>query len=222
MIKKIRYRAKEGQDKWVLDKLNQKENGYFVDIGAASGVNNSNSYILEKYFNWKGICVEPNPMKRAFQNLQANRNCICENLCIYNRSGIVDFVAKGKRIEGSGIYGDCSNIAIKDLVKNFGYKIIKVPSLTLLELLDKHKAPRTIDYISIDTEGSEWEILKKFNFSRYTFLTMTIEHNYWEGGGWIKKEKVKRDKIRKLLLESGYTIDRKLPFEDWLVYEYRC
>ncbi len=42
----------------------------------------------------------------------------------------------------------------------------------------KYDAPADINYISIDTEGSEFEILKDFNFTKYRFNLITIEHNY--------------------------------------------
>jgi len=215
----ISYKAKEGQDRWVVKKLNKKRNGYFVDVGASGGVVNSNSYALEKDLGWEGICVEPNPLLRAFQSLKDSRDCICEKLCIYNKKGEVDFLARGRKIESSGIYGDCSSVIIKHMVEDRGHGLIKVPSITLLELLEKYNAPKVIDYINIDTEGSEWEILKDFDFDKYTFLTMTVEHNYFEGTNWDEKEKVKKENIRKLLLEKGYIIDKELPWEDWWIHK---
>ena len=218
------YKGKEGQDRWVLEKLKNKENGYFVDIGATGGLSNSNTYALEKYFNWKGICVEPNPKLRAFQALESNRNCICENLCIYNKTGMVDFVARGRKVELSGIYADCSSATIKHMVEDRNHDIIQVPAITLLELLDKHNAPKIIDYISIDTEGSEWEILKNFDFNKYIFLTLTIEHNYGDLNysndmNWNEKEKIKRDKIRDILTSNGYILDKKVVVDDWFVHK---
>jgi len=62
--------SKEGQDKWVLKQLRKKKRGYFVDIGATDGKIKNNTYNLEKFFNWKGICVEPNPVERAFPSLK--------------------------------------------------------------------------------------------------------------------------------------------------------
>jgi hypothetical protein len=44
-------------------------------------------------------------------------------------------------------------------------------------LSTKPTAP-PIDYLSIDTEGSEFMILKDFDFARYTFRVITVEHNY--------------------------------------------
>ena len=54
------------------------------------------------------------------------------------------------------------------------YEVITV---SLNDLLAEHKAPSKIDYISIDTEGSEFEIIKNFNFNKYDVEIFTIEHN---------------------------------------------
>ena len=101
----VKFYSDEGQDKWVLERLDNKRNGYFVDIGAYDGINGSNTYAMECYFNWRGICVEPH--KDAFLLLEKNRRCICENICIFNINSVVDFVEIGgkvRNIKKSGIY----------------------------------------------------------------------------------------------------------------------
>ena len=84
-----------------------------------------------------------------------------------------------------------------------------VETISLNELLDSHKAPLTIDYLSIDTEGSEFDILKKLNFSKYRFKVITCEHNYSPN----------REKIYDLLKGNGY--ERKFKdfskFDDWYI-----
>jgi hypothetical protein len=74
-------------------------------------------------------------------------------------------------------------------------------------LLDKYKAPRCIDYLSIDTEGSEYEILSNFDFERYQFRAITCEHNFQPA----------REKIYSLLTGKGYTrkFDKLSKFDDW-------
>jgi hypothetical protein len=47
-----------GQDYFVIQILNNLTNGYFLDIGCAEPIRFSNTYILEKYFNWKGIGID--------------------------------------------------------------------------------------------------------------------------------------------------------------------
>jgi len=204
------YKSKNGQDKWALDILDNKENGYFVDIGAADGTKYNNTYVMEKEFKWDGICVEPNPNTRAFPSLVENRSCICDNVCIYNYEGEVDFVARGRKISQSGVYKEDSNAVIKYMVEQKGHPLIKVPCITLFQLLEKNNAPKVIDYLNIDTEGSEWEILKDFDFSKYKFLTVTVKNNYSNESESV--EKVKRNKIRNLLDENGYILMQE---EEW-------
>ncbi len=212
------YKGKEGQDRWVVEMLGEKENGYFVDIGAGNGVSSSNTHVLEKELNWDGICVEPNPLMRAFPRLVDSRSCICENVCIYDREGEVDFVARGRKIDASGIYCDESSFNIIDKVKR-GHYVMQVPAITLIQLLKKHNAPKIVDYLSIDVEGAEWDILKDFDFSEYTFLTITVENNY-HGEDDEVREKIRRDKIRKLLKDNGYIWKKELWFgEDWFVHK---
>ena len=117
------------------------------------------------------------------------------------------------------------------LEKDFGWAGIRVgvPAITLLQLLNKHNAPVVVDYLSIDTEGAEWEILRDFDFSKYTFLTITVEHNYFSRNilQWrrLPKEhkincKFRRDNIRALLSEHGYVLVKELEFgEDWFVHK---
>ena len=100
-----------------------------------------------------------------------------------------------------------------------GHSSIKVPSITLLNLLQKNNTPKVIDYLSIDTEGSEWEILKDFDFDQYIFSMITLEHNHGECTDWDYKEKVKRDKIRKLLISKGYRLYKEVAVEDWFVHK---
>ena len=64
------------QDIWVLDILNHKRGGTFVDIGAHDEIHLSNTYLLEKEYNWSGICIEAN--SDTFEKLKGNRmECVC-------------------------------------------------------------------------------------------------------------------------------------------------
>jgi hypothetical protein len=84
-----------------------------------------------------------------------------------------------------------------------------VKTISLEDLLDKYDAPAEIDYLSIDTEGSEYDILSALNFEKYRFKVITCEHNY----------AAQREKIFSLLTENGYVVKhRELSlFDDWYV-----
>ena len=72
----------------------------------------------------------------------------------------------------------------------------QVKTISLEDLLDKYDAPSVIDYLSIDTEGSEFEILSSFNFEKYKFKIITCEHNFTSN----------REKIYDLLTEKGISV----------------
>tara|TARA_R110000822_G_scaffold80158_1_gene191151 strand:+ start:356 stop:1003 length:648 start_codon:yes stop_codon:yes gene_type:complete len=179
------------QDLKVLDYFNNKKEGYFLEVGASDGVELSNTYLLEKSYNWTGICIEPIP--KVYEKLKLNRNCLTENKAIYNESNKeVNFSIANSHTLLSGISTHLDQH--KEKVDNDKEDII-VPTLTLEDLLIKHDAPKFIEYMSLDTEGSEYEILKVFNFNKYKFGLIDIEHNYIEP---------RRTMIRDLLLENGY------------------
>lgn len=85
----------------------------------------------------------------------------------------------------------------------------EVETISLADLLAKYDAPREIDYLSIDTEGSEYDILANFDFDRHEFAVITCEHNFTPI----------REKIYALLTSKGY--QRKYPglsrWDDWYV-----
>lgn len=161
------------QDRWVVEILNGKKNGYFVDIGASSGIDGSNTYILEKNYDWEGICVEANTT--YFEWLSKKRKSICENICVYDREGELLFVEPNTNRGYGGILSHLSN----DKKTHWGDgKKVKKSCTTLENLLRKHKAPKVIDYLSMDIEGAEHAVLCKFPFDKYQFRTITIEDGY--------------------------------------------
>ena len=89
-------------------------------------------------------------------------------------------------------------------------KIIDVKTITLTDLLDSAKSPKFIEYMSLDTEGSELEILKSNDFKKYNFGVIDVEHNFIEP---------RRTEIRKLLEKNNYKFNFENNFDDnyiWL------
>jgi FkbM family methyltransferase len=135
----------------------KKFNGYFIEIGAIDGIELSNTYLLEKEFGWSGICVEPIP--EVYEKLVVNRpNSKCYSSALFSTSGkdVTFDVAAWSLISGVSQY---ISPLWKNQVNN-GKTQITVKTATLLEILDKAKAPNFIEYLSLDTEGTELEILK--------------------------------------------------------------
>ena len=190
-----------GQDLEVIKFYNYKSHGFFVDIGASDGIEISNTYILESRFSWRGICCEPIPSK--FEKCVKNRkNSICYNDAVYNQSGLeISFDIANNYDQLSGISEHMRNCSL--VYSNS--TTIKVKTISLTDVLDNANAPLFIEYMSLDTEGSEFEILKNFNFEKYTFGLIDVEHNYIEP---------RRSEIKNLLLSKGYIYKGENKWDD--------
>ena len=190
------------QDIEVLKYYDYKHNGYFVEIGASDGIELSNTYLLETEYNWKGICVEPIPER--YDLLLTNRpKSICSNKAIYNKSNLsllFDISNECDLFSGLSAYIDChKHIVEKDK------KQINVSTISLNDLLDESNCPQFIDYLSLDTEGSELEILQSVDFDKYKFGIIDVEHNYIEP---------RRSEIYHLLLSKGYKYKGENQWDD--------
>lgn len=181
-----------GQDLEVLKIYNNKTEGFFVEIGASDGIDLSNTYLLEKTYNWKGICVEPLPEK--FKLLCKNRpNSLCSDKAVYNESNkeVIFDIAN----ECDFLSGISDNIDRHKNYVNANKTQITVTTISFNDLLETCNSPLFIDYLSLDTEGSELEILKSVDLQKYIFGLIHIEHNYMEP---------RRSEIRELLTSNGY------------------
>jgi FkbM family methyltransferase len=155
----MEYFSQAGQDKWVCEFFKFAKGRFFLDIGAYDGIKISNTYALERFLEWKGLCIEANP--DIFGILKSNRQSICINAAVGDRDGVCGF-------KKNDLYG-----AIKD-----GEETV-VELKTLRTLLIEYNSPKIIDYISIDIEGNEYSALTQFPFDTHNFLLMTIEHNLY-------------------------------------------
>jgi len=211
-LNRTRSFSYQGQDLFVLEILGGMRGGYFLDSGASNGVRGSNTCLLESSFGWKGVCVEPN--EEAYRELVLNRTCICLQYCLYDREGPVDF------LEAAGVYGGIvqeynpahlrftRRVLADRWPKDGGPPTVQKKARTLRSVLYEAAAPAIIDYWSLDTEGSEFAILKSFPFDEYHFRVLTVEHN----------DASVRDYIREFLEGRGYARVRALGIDDGYVW----
>jgi len=179
----------------------------FVEFGATDGVLLSNSWLLEKHFGWSGICAEPNP--KFFERLQHNRSCRLSSACVFRSSGeqmkfvLVDAFGGLEDLGQDDQHVDKRNdyAAVGDM--------ITVTTVSLMDLLKQQGAPQLIDYLSIDTEGSELAILEGIDWNRYQFRCISVEHNFT----------AQRLGIQKLLEAQGYE-RREAQWDDWYWKEF--
>jgi len=176
--------SQRAQDIFALFACSFKKNGYFVEFGALNGIDFSNTYLLEK-IGWKGIACEPHPDYAGLLN--NNRNCSISTRCVDEKSANeVPFVAVAGKPARSGI---------RTGENDEDGRTVWIETVTLEKLLQENDAPDELDFLSIDTEGTEYRILKAFDFTKYKFNTISVEHNFTDC----------REKIKKLLEDNNYT-----------------
>jgi FkbM family methyltransferase len=194
------YGSALGQDEWILQEVYPgKTGGYFVEAGALNGVDESNTVRLERERGWQGLLVEP--ATPYFRELEKNRRAALENVCLLDRETDVDFLEAG----GHGGIPEFFSANYQQTGRATQKK-----ALPLATLLDKHHAPARIDYLSLDTEGTELTILQAFPFDRYSFGAITVEHNH---------HAPQRDGLRALLQSKGYVLCREVLVDDWWLHE---
>jgi FkbM family methyltransferase len=201
-----RSKSQIRQDIFVLTETNYKKKGFFVEFGATNGIDSNNTYLLETEFSWTGILVEP--AKVWIKELTENRpNAIIDNSCVWKQSNITLPFFETDISYLSTIEQFSSNDDHRD--SRLKGKRYQVNAISLQDLLYKHSAPEVIDYLSIDTEGSEFEIIEAFDFSAYNIRIITIEHNFT----------IQREKIFNCLTNNGYerVYQNLSDFDDWYV-----
>lgn len=198
-------RSQIRQDLFVLSETRFRRGGFFVEFGATNGITLSNTYLLEKEFGWTGIVAEP--AKCWHEQLTQNRSCHVETRCVWRRSGEMLTFNEVANADMSTIDQFSAHDGHRQ-ARQRG-KVYDVETISLTDLLDKYNAPAEIDYLSIDTEGSEYEILSRLNFDRYRFAIITCEHNFTP----------MRDAIYQLLSSKGYArkYEEASQFDDWYV-----
>lgn len=201
----MKSKSQLGQDLFVLSELGFKKNGFFVEFGAANGVDLSNTYFLEKEFRWGGILSEPATIWH--EQLRSSRSCWIDTNCVWGISGQTLDFNETSVAELSTVDKYSSADLHREARK--GGRRYKVPTISLNDLLARYDAPPVVDYLSIDTEGSEFEILSAFDFSRTKIRVITCEHNYTS----------MREKIFDLLSGHGYVRKHEplSKFDDWYV-----
>ena len=185
--------------------------GYFIEIGGADGITNSNTVVLEQQYGWNGVCIEADPDQYLL--LKNNRSCITVNSACSSTSGEkLEFILstknsshKFRQMSGLLNFAKKYKKELLDSKKQNPECSFLVTTKTLTEILDEVKAPENIDFLSLDVEGAELEVLQGINFEKYKIDCILVEHN---------NEHPKRSNIRKLLFSNNYYKAENLLIDD--------
>lgn len=171
-----KYFSQAGQDKIIREFFfKNKKNGFFVEIGAFDGIQGSNCYHFEKFLNWDGIALEPSRIQ--FEKLKKNRKCKILNEAVSHEIKEVEFI---EVIEGltqmSGINDNFYQRNMNIISKN---ERSKTQSINLKTITFEQAVPKnaSIDYLSIDIEGGEMDLLNSINFNDNYIKVISVENN---------------------------------------------
>lgn len=193
------------QDLFVAYQLRERTNGFFVEFGASDGIDLSNTFLLERTYRWQGILAEP--ARIWHERLARNRGCIVDHRCVWHESGGILIFNETSQPELSTL--DAFSSGDSHAQARASGTRYPVPTVALNDLLAEHGAPRHIDYLSVDTEGSELDILRAFDFDRYRVDIITVEHNVAPA----------RAQIHSLLSARGFQrkFEALSQWDDWYV-----
>lgn len=169
-----------GEDQYMSNFFDNDYKGVCIDVGAYDGVNSSNSYYFEK-IGWYSLCIEPIP--ESFIKCNSVRkhtiNCCVSN---YDKDNVEFSIV---RLEGNNVSA-ISSLTIderliethKHLINNIEKISVKVKCLNTI--FQEENIPKNIDFISIDTENTEIDVLKGIDFNIYNVNFLIIENNFNE------------------------------------------
>jgi len=177
------FYSQDKQDEYLENNIFKGyKNGFFMDIGAHDGISINNTLYFEKNNNWKGLNVEA--IKSIYDKLIVNRpNSININCAIANNDGIEDFICNiGSTEMISGLkknYDKRHFDRLEKENKEIGgiTEIIKVNTKKVETICDEYNI-KHINYLSIDVEGAEFDVIKSINFDKLFIDVIGFENNY--------------------------------------------
>jgi FkbM family methyltransferase len=171
-----------------LDKQIEKyldfNSGFYVELGANDGKLSSNTLYYEQARNWRGILIEPAPnlYLECRQNRSSRNNVVCAACVSFGyKDEFVKIAYSDSMSVSLNVESDIADaMAHAELGRQFlrpGQTIFTFGALarTLNSILIEEKAPETIDFLSLDVEGAEIEVLKGVDHAAFKFRYMLIE-----------------------------------------------
>ena len=201
--KKISY-SYGGIDSLILNIFKNKDNGIYLDIGCGHPIKNNNTYLLNKR-GWKGINIDLDEDNISLFNTY-RKNDLNIATAISDKEGESDLFFYHKRSALNTINKDNAEY---QSAKVKTIKKIKTKSLNQVLENSIYKSQK-IDFMSVDVEGSEFLILKNFDFKKYSpkvivveFLDLSLKKLEIKN---LNIENIIKSKIYELIISKGYTL----------------
>lgn len=188
-----------GQSQKIRNILQNRKNGFFIEAGALDGETRSNTLYLERYLNWTGLLIEPDPLN-FIEVIKRNRRAWLSPTCLsinpypdvvlfeQNRN-MGKIAGKGAKVTGTTVNVQCFPF----------YSYILALNIT------------HVDYFSLDIEGLELDVLKTIPFKDINIETLSVEFAHVPGG---------KNAVSEYMFSQGYIIDSEVTHPDWLANDF--
>lgn len=166
-----------GEDRILSKLFPGRGNGTCVEVGANDGINDSNTYHFEQ-MGWKCVLVEPN--HELCEQIRKTRGCVLHECAASDRHGEATlYLAEGsERSHGVSMLADEPHDAARKLASyGFSPVPIQVPTKTLDEILEQSGVDPGFEFLTIDVEGHEIDVLRGFDLTRWKPSVLIIEDN---------------------------------------------
>lgn len=170
------------------------KNGRYVDVGSFHPYRHSNTYILYKA-GWTGVNIDPRPGSKALFDRHRPKDINIEAGIAAENGTMTYYMISEDSTMNTFSRDNLAELGMLDHVK----KTIDVPVYSLRTLLEMYPEVSTIDYLNIDAEGFEMEILQGIEFDRHSPKVISIEQN-----GFISLSDVYTSDACKFLEHQGY------------------
>jgi FkbM family methyltransferase len=199
------YKAQHGEDKQLAKHFDRKKDGFYVEVGAFDGVEFSNTYYFEQ-IGWTGVLIEADPVvaDKCRKNRTGSQVVNCAAVAPGTEAEVELDVVEGAEYFSSRCFKP--EVFYKENLPPV-HKIL-VPARTLDAMLEQCNVTR-IDFLTIDVEGFEYDVLQGFTIAKYSPEIVIVER-FHQGlfPDW---------KIVKYMHRNGYYYGRITGCNDWFI-----
>ena len=197
-----KFYSQSGEDQILFEIFKDKQQGLCIEVGGFNGIDASNTYFFEK-IGWRCIVIEPIP--ELCQEIQKNRNCRVFNCAAGNFNGTTKFQINEQDPIVSAIAYNNVQLSYQQYLgqtlREIDVKMEKLDNLLKAENVKE----KEIDFISIDVEGQELNVLQGFSLQKYSPRILIIEDNL----------KMTDNQVCQYLSKFGYVRFKRTGVNDW-------
>ena len=182
-----------GEDKKILQLFKEKKYGTYLDLGCFHPIRQSNTYLFHK-LGWKGINIDLNPLTIELFNI-ARPDDINICIAISKKKGSKDLFFDNE-LSSLNTINKNHTLFLKKAFNQINLKKRRIKTNTLNTILKKYKINQ-IDFMNIDIEGNELEVIKTINFNKINIKVICIEIVNYEF--YSKKIKINKNKNNEII-----------------------